>query len=694
MPTELTSATTEPKLEEIPARFHFEEIALQPVTRAAMEGDGAEIEPGDAAPADGPDPDVFHVVISTETPCESYLGPEVLSHARSAIDMTLAKNGLSLYLDHGGYPFRPTPDPAMHIGSVENIKLVGSQLEGDIRFSRHELAQTVKRDVQDKTRKYISVRAKPIKRKVLRAASPDEAPTIVQTRWRPEEVSIVGIPADPNAAVARSAGAQQFAVETEYEPATTAATATPAAPEPQQEESSMPEQATVTAPAAPAVTPAQDPPAPVSVTRSAAPAADVLALCDSHGVSITRAREFVAKGLDLNEVKSAILGDRTTRGAARQPAAESVDLSDFSAKDRRRYSVRRAILRALEVKEGRGSFDGIEGEVHAHIARQAEAAGVASRGGYNIPLELTTPEEREERAWAITRAMGANQAGGGAELVFDVPRDPIEILSNKMLTRRFGANVLTGLVGNVPLPVQTGDPTAYLIGENPSSPASQSQISFATRNLTAKEAVASVLVPRRLLNLASFNVENMIRNRIFAKHALLWDYLGMFGRGTDAEPQGVWYTSGVGSVAFGGTPTFPKFVDLETAVTDANVESPNMAYITTPGMVGKCKQTPVISGAAAGFIFTGLGTDGTINGYRAGGTKQVPKTFGGSSDEHGIIFGDWSALTFGYWGAMEFIVDNLTYAAKGQIVVTSNELCDVVCDRPEAFAIGTGAKIA
>ncbi len=232
MSTELTSATTEPKLEEIPARFHFEEIALQPVTRAAREGDGAEIEPGDAAPADGPDPDVFHVVISTETPCESYLGPEVLSHARSAIDMTLAKNGLSLYLDHGGYPFRPTPDPAMHIGSVENIKLVGSQLEGDIRFSRHELAQTVKRDVQDKTRKYISVRAKPIKRKVLRAASPDEAPTIVQTRWRPEEVSIVGIPADPNAAVARSAGAQQFAVETEYEPATTATPSRPPHPNP------------------------------------------------------------------------------------------------------------------------------------------------------------------------------------------------------------------------------------------------------------------------------------------------------------------------------------------------------------------------------------------------------------------------------------------------------------------------------
>lgn len=697
MSIEIEPAPADVKLEQVPARFHFEEIALLPVTRAAGDAAEAEVESEDSAPAaDGPDPDVFHMVISTEAPCETYMGFEVLSHARAAVDLSMAKNGASLYLDHGGYPLRPLPDPAMHIGAVENVVLKNNQLEGDFRFSRHELAQRVKRDVQDRTLRYVSVRAKPMKRKIVRASSPDEPPTVIVTRWRLEEVSIVGIPADPNAVVARSAGAEEFPVETEYEnapPDSSARSATPAAPEqPSQEESSMSEKATEAASAASAASTAQEPAAQVSVTRSAAPATDVLALCEAHGVSLTRARDFIARGMDLADVKGAILDGSSTRSASRQPAAEGVDLSDLPQKDRRRYSMRRAILRAVEMKEGRGTLDGVEGEVHQHIARQAEAAGVPSRGGFNIPMELTTPEERQERTWAITRAMGSTVAGGGAELVFDIPRDPLEILSNKMLTRRFGANVLTGLVGNVPLPVQTGDPTAYLIGENPANSVTQTDLTFATRNLSAKEAVASIKVPRRLLNIASFSIENMIRNRAFAKHALLWDYMGMFGRGTDAEPQGVWYTSGVGSVAMGGAPTFAKMVDLETAVTDANVESTSMAYITTPGMVGKAKQTPVISGAAGGFIFTGMGTDGMINGYRAGGTKQVPKTFGGGADEHGIIFGDWSALTFGYWGAIEFIVDNVTLAGKGQIVVTTNELCDVVLDRPEAFAIGTGLK--
>lgn len=691
MSTPAPNATSEPL--RVPARFHFEEIELKPVTRAAGEGGDGESEDG-APAADGPDTDVFHVVISTETPCEGYFGSEILSHARSAVDMSLAKNGLPLYLEHGGFPYRPTPDPEMHIGVVENVKLNGSQLEGDMRFSRHETAQRVKRDVMDRTLRFTSVRARPLKRKVVRATDPSEVDQVTYTRWRPEEMSVVGIPADPNAAVARSGGVHEFPVETEIDPVP-----------PNPEGNTMSQPVTEPAPATPAApaasaAPAAAPAAPV-VTRSAAPAGDVLALCDAHNVSVTRAREFINKGMDLDEVRKHILDERTTRGSARQPNAErvSVDLSSIPLKDRQRFSFRRAIQRAVETKEGTGSYDGLEGQLHQELVRQAEAAGVPTRGGFQLPHTLMTEDERVEHEWnvarsGVTRAMGVTQSGGGAELVFDIPRDPLDILTNKMLTRRFGANVLTGLVGNVPLPVQTGDPTAYLIGENPASGVSTSQLTFGTRNLVAKEAVASIPFPRRMLSVASFSIENRVRARAFTKHAVLWDYLGMFGRGTDGEPQGVWYTNGVGSVAMGGVPTFAKMVDLESAVLDANVDAETMAYITSVSMTGKMKQTPLISGAAAGFIFTGRGSDGMVNGYRAGGTKQVPKTFGGSSDEHGIIFGDWSSLTYGYWGAFEFIVDTVTGAGKGQIIVTTNELCDCVVDRPEAFAIGTGLKLS
>lgn len=672
--------------------FHFEEIQLVPVTRAAGDaGDAA----ADSPDANGADTDVFHVVISTETPCEGWVGSEILSHTRGAVDMSLAKNGLSVYLEHGGYPYRPTPDPEMHIGVVENIALNGAKLEGDLRFSRHETAQRVKRDVMDRTLRFTSVRARPLKRKVVRATDPSEVDQVTYTRWRPEEMSIVGIPADPNAAVARSGGAEMYPVETEFESA--------APVQPAQEEPKMSDPVTPTPQPTAAAAPTAEPAAPVVVTRSAAPPADVITLCESHGISMTRAKEFISAGMDLSEVKSKILDEKSSRGSARQPAAERVaaDLSGVPLKERMRYSFARAIDMAIRVKEGAGKFEGVEAELHQELASQARAAGIPHRGGLSMPMTLVTAEETAERQWALTRAMGVNQSGGGAELVFDVPRDPMEILSNKMLTRRFGANFLTGLVGDVPLPVQTGDPTAYLIAENPASGVTQSQLAFVTRSLKAKEAVAQVVLPRRLLSVANFSVENMVRNRLFSKHALLWDRLGMFGTGASGEPQGVWFTSGVGSVAMGGAITFAKVVDLESAVTAANVESPNMAYILTPGAVGRAKQTPVLPSTASGFIFTGKGTDGEMNGYRAGGTNQVPTTINGTTaitggSEHGIIFGDWSCLTYGSWGAFEFMVDSASaaVAGKGQVIVTTNELADCVLDRPEAFAIGTGLTVA
>ena len=58
------------------------------------------------------------------------------------------------------------------------------------------------------------------------------------------------------------------------------------------------------------------------------------------------------------------------------------------------------------------------------------------------------------------------------------------------------------------------------------------------------------------------------------------------------------------------------------------------------------------------------------------------------------MFGDWSFLTYGVWGALEFITDVVTLADRGQIKITTNQLGDNVVERPEAFAVATAAKIA
>jgi HK97 family phage major capsid protein len=674
-----------PLPEKLPKQFHIEAIELEPVVRAA--GDAAA--EGDAAPADDGGVDL---VISTETPCDEMYGNVVLSHERGAVDMTLARKGLSLYLDHGGYPYRATPDPALHIGVVEQVRVGDDKkLRGRAYFSAHPLAQQVRADVTSTppTRRFISVRYLPLKRKVARQSDPGVPSQVTFTRWRPEEVSIVGIPADPNAGITRSAGAEEYAVETEYENPV---------PEPvHQEEPTMPEAITEpAAPAQPAATPAA--PAPeVSVTRSAgAPPADIVRLCASHNVPQTRAAEFIEKGYSLEAAKAAIFDERSTRGAAGQPPAE-VRLDGMPEKDRRKYSFARAVRQAVLAKEGAGSFDGLEAEVSQEIAKQTPSS-YRGIGGHFVPMSLLTSEQRAERdarAPRGARAMGSGVAGGGAELVFDRAGDLIDLLRNRMLTARFGAQVLSGLTGPVQFPVQTGDPTAYFVGENPASGVASSQLTFGTRLLSPKEAIAVVPFPRRLVNMASVDIESRVRNSLIAKHALLWDRMGLHGRGTDGEPTGIYNTPGVATVAFGGTvPTYGKLVDLGGAIADANADTATMRYMTTPLMAAKLKQTLVASAAGASFIWNGTFQDGEVAGYGAGSTKQIANNLGAGLDEHGIVFGDWSFLTYGVWGALEFITDVVTLADRGQIKITTNQLGDNVVERPEAFAVATAAKVA
>lgn len=663
--------------EKEPKYFHSEVLEFQLVARAA-EGEAAK-----------PAEEEIWAVMSTETPCATWFGTEVLSHEKSAIDMGIARHGLSMYIEHGGWPYRPTPDPAQHIGIVDPVELrADRKLWGRLQFSQHPLAQQTKQSVLDRTLRFGSIKALTSKRKVTRApANMGEQRDDLVTRWRPEEFSIVGIPADPNSQVARSAAGDLHPVEYEFEaPATTTQEETPMPPTEVTPAAAPASQAADPAAAAP-VAVARSAGAAVTVNENAATADELMALCDSHGVTVARARQFLQQGVSLSQAKS-VLFDERSKPASRQPGAE-VRVEGLAQKDRSRYSVRRALLQAVNVAEGRGQFDGVEGEVHTEIARNtpSDYKGI---GGFFVPLELTTEDERQERRERIARAMGTGVAGGGAELVFDFPRDLLDVLRNRMLCAQFGAEILTGLVGNVPFPVQTGDPTAYFIGENPANAAADSQMTFTTRTLGAKESVAVVPFPRRLLNVASFNIEQRARISLIAKHARLWDNMALHGRGTDGEPTGIYNVPGVGSVAFGGAPTFAKLVDMEFAVVDANVDSQTMAYMTTPPQAGKMKQTPVIAGAAAGMIWTGRGADGEVNGYRAGATKQVNRTLGAGANEHGLIFGDWSALTFGYWGALEFIVDQVTLAGKGQIKITTNQMGDSVVTRPEAFAVGTG----
>lgn len=157
------------------------------------------------ARADGsPDPERFRVAISSEAPVRQYFGWEILDHGKASVDLTRAKRGLALRvvedLDRGHYA-------GVQVGLIEEIELDENarELKGVARFGRSGKAQEVKQDVQDGIRRFLSVSYR-ISKMVLESDDKEKGPTYRATRWQPQEVAIVAVPADITVGFGRSAG--------------------------------------------------------------------------------------------------------------------------------------------------------------------------------------------------------------------------------------------------------------------------------------------------------------------------------------------------------------------------------------------------------------------------------------------------------------------------------------------------------
>ena len=93
------------------------------------------------------------------------------------------------------------------------------------------------------------------------------------------------------------------------------------------------------------------------------------------------------------------------------------------------------------------------------------------------------------------------------------------------------------------------------------------------------------------------------------------------------------------------------------------------------------------------MIWSGALDNGTLAGYKAVASNQVKATLGGGS-EHGLIFGNWSEVLIGTWGALELVVDPYALKKQGMIEVTSFQLADIALRHGQSFTKATGATIA
>ena len=133
-----------------------------------------------------------------------------------------------------------------------------------------------------------------------------------------------------------------------------------------------------------------------------------------------------------------------------------------------------------------------------------------------------------------------------------------------------------------------------------------------------------------------------------------------------------------------GSMTWAQIVAMETACDTNNALFGNLAYLLNPKLIGLAKTKVKDASGAGGFIFTGNG-DGTLNGYRALRSNNIPADLQEATDEAGAIFGNWADFFIGQWGAMDFITDPYTKAGQAMVRIIVNSYWNLGKVRDDSF---------
>jgi len=633
--------------------------------------------------ANGPadEADTYEIAISSETEVERWFGIEVLDHSKVAVDLSRMKNGAAVLVDHYGD----------QVGVVESARLDEDRvLRGVIRFSRGERGREVEQDVADGIRRHISVgyfvkKAKRVESREV-GKDGDGNPILVDvwkvTRWQPAEVSIVSVPADTSVGVGRSerAGGVEHPVELESDG------------EPVEEVRSMKLKRVRDASGAVIEVDESDPRPAVTEERSAEvlQAAEekrgesIRAMCAANGLDDRTAAGFIASSLSEAEVSARVIEARKTVGSG-QPRNETV--TGHPTRDLRRYSFHRALRQKVAEMEGRGKFDGLEGEVDAELSRHWPES-LKRQGGILAPYS--------------TRTLDSLTLTKGTETVFEEAGDMIELLRPKARVIEAGATVLTGLTGPVAFPKQSAGATVYWVPENPSTDVADGDPTLGLALISPKTLQANIPYTRQLLMQSSLDIEGWLRNELSVAHGLAIDRAAIHGRGNNGEPTGIYAASGVNAKDFSSAvPALATLMSMVSAISDKNADLGTMRWLTTPLMAAALRTSLEFPAAAmpqGGTLWQGPLALGTMLGYGAASSTQVSKVMSASQPtggtSHGIVFGNWADMIIALFGALEFVIDPFTKKKKGIIEITTVQFADVLLRHGESFSKGTAAAIA
>jgi HK97 family phage major capsid protein len=584
---------------------------------------------------------------SSEIPVERFWGMEILDHRPECVRMGRLLDGAPLLWNH---------DPDEHIGTVESATIDADRVgRAVVRFSRGEDAEEKLSDVADGILKKVSVGY--IIHKMVLDSKEGEVETYRAVDWEPIEITLTSLPADNTVGVGRNH-------ETHKTPI--------------QGGNTMGDE--LKTPASPAVT--QE-----DVKRASDQAAEAAVKSESErrdAIDALAAR-FTGRVPKIDELRADAIKKRWTpetfKGeiADRITDSKPIDMPEseigLTDKETKAYSFSRAIASLAGMK------------VDAAFELECSRA-IASRLGVR-PKGLLVPYEAQVRGTGdfrkhpdylqfsrARRDLVTTSAVSASNLIQTdlLAGSFIEMLRNKMVMFQAGVRMLTGLVGNIALPRQTGAGTAVWETEA-TGINSESTQTYDLVSMSPNEVGAYTEISRKMLLQGTPGVEGLVQDDLATVLALAIDLAILHGSG-GTQPTGVVGTSGVGSVTAAGI-GWPEVVEFETDVAGGNGDVGAMSYVTNAAGVGILKTRAKESGQPVYL----MGENGQMNGYPVLRTNQVSSGY--------LFFGVWSQILLAEWGVLDLTVNPFIKDIEGLVRVTAHQAVDVGVRHGGCFSVAS-----
>ncbi len=291
-------------------------------------------------------------------------------------------------------------------------------------------------------------------------------------------------------------------------------------------------------------------------------------------------------------------------------------------------------------------------------AQEVVGAGIAEmrKAGQSYSGQIVLPiEERGD--------IKATVATAGQENVAEDKLGILEPLRASLVLAQAGASYMTGLVGNVSIPVYSGSNVGWA-GEVDA--ASNGGGTFSEVNLEPKRLTAYIDVSKQFLIQDSNSAEEMLKRDIVSaiSNKLEATILGT-AAGSATQPAGM--LNGV--TADTAAVTYADFVNMEAALGEKNVRG-DIKFIVSPSAKAVLKSTAKNQNS---FIMEG----NEVNGYPVLCTSAVAGK--------GIVYGNFADLVIGQWGGIDLTVDPYTQAANGKVRLVINAYFDAKPRRADAF---------